>query len=271
MKINNLQILCFYIICVSFFIFQNFCKKAKYKNKASSKLSVTSLSHNTLSSLKLKNKNFKHKKVVKNKASIRFNKKIRNRNRNQTIKQINPDINVVGNYKPGFKNTLDKFPYEITSCDQTAFITAKKLIDLNDFSKQKEAYFSINAYYIFEFDSKDVNTLRNSELVHEMKHEPSILMGAPGCVKTDKLHICLDNKENALNIIDVINKFKFCKLGVGLDQAQILRVVRACKQHHSGLSEELKNQGIKSNKSKSKYTDENKVNWSAWTDIVPGA
>lgn len=148
---------------------------------------------------------------------------------------INNSINSLGHWKPGHQNAITEFPMTITSCDQTAFFEGQRIVDMKDYSKRETAYFSVNAYYMFQFKTKDVSTLQSSQLIHDIKVYPQIIPGSLTCITVGKINACLDTESKAKNILDVIHQFSLCRIGNDLSTESVLNMVRQCVTRKSGL------------------------------------
>jgi hypothetical protein len=115
-----------------------------------------------------------------------------------------------------YSKILDKAPYLVQSCDQVLYIEGKTLSDVNDYSKRKDAFFTMSFYMINSYEKKDANTLLESVSMHKMKKLPKILWGTKSCVEVEggetEFSICLPDKDIAQQIVDAAGNFHKCRL-----------------------------------------------------------
>ena len=132
---------------------------------------------------------------------------------------------------------LDSFPFKVTRCDQIVMFPAKYISDMGDYRFRKDGFFSLTAYYVNQFREKDAKKLDESILLTESKNVALHLKGARGCIYIDggkfrnDIAICLANKVQAQNILNVMNEFERCRLGDNLQPIPIdliRKLIRAC-------------------------------------------
>ena len=157
---------------------------------------------------------------------------------------------------------LDKYPFMISRCDQLVLFKAKYISDMGDYRFRKDGFFTLSAYYVNQFRDKDAKQLDQSVLLSESTNKASHLRGARGCVVVSggkhrqDIAMCLANKKQAKNILNVLQEFEKCRMGDDLQpiSADLIRkLIRACGKNGKfinpfKLAQQLKNKGKKQNK-----------------------
>lgn len=153
--------------------------------------------------------------------------------------------------------TITGPPFKITTCDQVIQISAKTLLDYQDFTKKGDAFFTLSVYMVNMFESNNGDTLKNSITLDRIIKLPGIIPGSVSCVDfhdtTDKqFAICLPTKEEAKELIKAVNQFMKCRMGDSLKAAPARTVKSVMKASCLGLdvSFDLKQFGGDANKAK---------------------
>ena len=132
---------------------------------------------------------------------------------------------------------LNKWPFMISRCDQLVLFKAKYISDMGDYRFRKDGFFTISAYYVNQFRDKDAKKLDQSVLLTESTRRASHLRGARGCVVVNggrhrqDIAMCLANKKQANNILQVLREFEKCRMGDDLQPisaAMIRKLIKAC-------------------------------------------
>ena len=106
--------------------------------------------------------------------------------------------NVAGNLK--FQNVhISASPYKVTSCDQVLLIPGKRIFPENDYTKKIDAFFTMSAYMVNSFETKDSNKFLESIAMSHMKTMPYVLGGSKNClyfqdsITTRKITLCIED------------------------------------------------------------------------------
>lgn len=133
--------------------------------------------------------------------------------------------NILGKAKEN--SLVANSPYQIESCDQVVKSNCSYLLDYEDYrNKNKSAFFTMNAYMINLFETKNSTRLLKHISLDEIKESPKILQGSVSCIdfkytkrsKIRNIGICLDNEEHSLNLIKAFNSFFRCRMGDNLHE-----------------------------------------------------
>lgn len=129
------------------------------------------------------------------------------------------NISAVGALKTQEEITVDKPPYEISRCDQVMMLEAQRILNFEDYTTRAPAFFTLSAYILNMFESKDNNKLLESINLGHIKKIPSFLMGSKDCViflddiSKRNITLCTDDFE----IIDAVDRaysdFMSCREG----------------------------------------------------------
>ena len=131
---------------------------------------------------------------------------------------------------------VNKSPYEITRCDQVIMLSAKRIANQDDYTSRAPAFFTMSAYLINMFESKDNNKLLESINLAHIKIIPDFLQGSKNCmrfqdsVNSRSIALCLDNQKTFEEIEKAFNNFMKCRAGGDLnefDPVTINRVLMA--------------------------------------------
>ena len=105
-------------------------------------------------------------------------------------------------------------PFKVESCDQVIEISADTLLDKNDFSKKEKKFYTISAYLINQFDTKDTSSLSESIEIDDIDNAPFIIEGSVSCVlffsSRRDINICLPNRKEAEEILKAFNDLWNC-------------------------------------------------------------
>jgi hypothetical protein len=130
----------------------------------------------------------------------------------------------------------------MSKCDQVIGLSGKVLLDVNDYTKSQEAYFTMNAFFINEYMNKDSSTLRNSIIVETITSLPTILEGS-SCVEFDspnkKLYMCPTDRPTAEKIIQVYASIVRCRQGETLGKLSLTELLATLKKSCLGLDIEV--------------------------------
>jgi hypothetical protein len=130
--------------------------------------------------------------------------------------------NVVGNVF-GSIVQLKTPPYNVTRCDQVVMFDGQTLAEKDDYSTRKDAFFTINAYMVNMFESKDSNKLLESINISHIKDAPAQLLGALNCyafgdqINLRTIEMCFKTKEEMDNIVKAYHKLMECRFGGEVD------------------------------------------------------
>jgi hypothetical protein len=178
---------------------------------------------------------------------------------------VTNSTNVIGISKGNI--IVDAMPYKVTQCDQVVQITAQTIKDYDDYTSRSPAFFTMSAYMINLFESKDNNKLIESIDLGHIKILPHILQGSKSCMifKDDvnfrNASICLDDTQTSDAIEKAYGDLMTCRLGGtirGFDPLTINNVLTAsCNGFEktagveydlpnirNNLSDELKKAGV---------------------------
>jgi hypothetical protein len=162
---------------------------------------------------------------------------------------------------------LEKYPFHITRCDQLVLFKAKYIWDMGDYRFRKDGFFTISAYYVNQFRDKDAKQLDQSILLTESNTIARHIRGARGCVLINggkhrkDIAVCLANKKQAKNILNVLAEFQKCRMGDDLKPIKadlIKKLIRACGKNGKFINpfklarQMRKGKGKKGNKKGSK-------------------
>ena len=101
---------------------------------------------------------------------------------------------------------------------------AEKINSLDNYFERSPAFFTMNAYVINMFESKDVTKLTESINLSHIKILPQILEGSKNCLMFQdsftKRHItiCLKSDESLVQIQNVYDNLMKCRMGLDLKQ-----------------------------------------------------
>jgi hypothetical protein len=131
-------------------------------------------------------------------------------------------------------------PYKVISCDQVVEIEAGTLLDMNDFSKRGNAFFTLSMYMVNQFQKKDGNFLEKSITLDRIINMPEIIQGAVTCIgffdTSDRyISICPKDKTTANQILDAFSQFMKCRMGDSLRNTPASTVDNILKNSCLGL------------------------------------
>jgi len=170
--------------------------------------------------------------------------------------------NVAGNLKKPVVHINDP-PYNVTSCDQVLFIPGKRIFPENDYTKKVDAFFSMSAYMINMFESKDNNKFLESIAIRNMRTMPYILTGSKNClifqdtVTVRKITMCLEDNQILKEIQEAFLQLFNCRNGGRMQNRDdsVEKLYKALcntpKTHpnyaeiKNGFAEELKKVGVR--------------------------
>lgn len=176
--------------------------------------------------------------------------------------QIKNTTNVAGNLKvPTIQ--IQSSPYNVTSCDQVLLIPAKRISEENDYTKKVDAFFTMSAYMVNLFESKDSNKLLDSVAMSHMKTMPYILQGSKNClyfqdsVTLRKISMCIEDANMLEEIQTAFMTLFNCRNGGRMpppdrNVEKLLKVLCEMPKSHKNyeevrksLSEELQKVGVR--------------------------
>ena len=114
---------------------------------------------------------------------------------------------------------VEASPYTITRCDQVVMFNAQTLADEEDYLSRKDAFFTISAYLINMFQSKDSNQLLESVNLAHITNIPGPLKGTKDClIFLDSLSVrnvvmCFKSENEMLEIEQAYSALIKCRLG----------------------------------------------------------
>jgi len=152
-------------------------------------------------------------------------------------------------------------PYTVTACDQIVEVSAKTLLDENDFTKKGDSFFTMSVYMINQFEKRDGNTLKQSVSFDKINIAPSIIQGSVSCIRfSDSSYksfvMCLPDKTSAEGVLKAFNQYKKCRMGDNLKNTPEETVKKLLQASCLGLNVNLdiKKFGGDANKAKAAYS-----------------
>jgi hypothetical protein len=150
----------------------------------------------------------------KNAAAPTSNKKANNNKETAT--------NVVGSLQS--KDVIvETPPYKITRCDQVVMFNAQTLADEEDYLSRKDAFFTISAYLINMFESKDSNKLLESIGIAHILQVPGVLQGTKTCLmfmdsaSVRNIVMCFKTEDEMNQIHNAYKEIMKCRVGGKVD------------------------------------------------------
>jgi hypothetical protein len=128
------------------------------------------------------------------------------------------ESNVVGKSRPNAQ--IEDF--NITDCDQVALINADKIKDFNDYLTREPAFFTINAYFINMFQTKDAAKLIDSINLNHINTIPNILYGTKNClmfrddITYRNVTMCLKDQAAVDQIESLFQRLLSCRGGTNM-------------------------------------------------------
>jgi len=128
-------------------------------------------------------------------------------------------------------------PYAITECNQMLMFSADYIVDLKDFRLRKTAFYMVNVYSIFMFQTKNANSLIHSVNFAQMQKPVEPLKGGKGCIIIDSgkatadMTICFKSPADTNSILSAFDSFNKCRLGdnlVPIPATQLNALVKSC-------------------------------------------
>ena len=140
----------------------------------------------------------------------------------------------------GISKIVSASPYKVISCDQVVEVEASTLLDLNDFTKKGQAFYTMSAYMVNQFEKKDGNFLEKSITLDRIINMPSIIQGSVSCLgffDTGKKYIaiCPKDKKTANELLDAFGQFMKCRMGDSLRNTPASTVDNILKNSCLGL------------------------------------
>lgn len=185
-----------------------------------------------LTNSKLKTvENLKENKTSALKSNLRKENKLEKITFNKLNKADPPKviyINALG-HEVESPMIVDKAPYKLDRCDQIVALEAEYVPDLQDFTQRKKAYFTITAYHLNRFESKDIAKLDQSLLFSNSRVKPTEPQGAESCLLMDggdyekALLLCLKDKEEFDNIRSLLDILQDCRAGKMIGKGQVVQ------------------------------------------------
>ena len=131
---------------------------------------------------------------------------------------------------------VDKRPYDVKRCDNVIMLDAKRIPDFDDFTSRSPAFFTMSAYLINMFESKDNNKLMESIALAHIRQLPVLLKGSKDCmifsdgVNRRNITMCVPDAGAFEEIEKAYSDFMTCRMGGDLnafDPATINSVLTA--------------------------------------------
>jgi hypothetical protein len=132
-------------------------------------------------------------------------------------------------------NSVTSAPYSVKDCNQILLVDVNRIKSLEDFTSREPGFFTMSIYLANIFQSKDSNKLINSITMDRMIQPPSLIPGAPGCVRFDSdkknIAICVQSQEIAIQLIQAFRDFQNCRKGQRpLTLEEIIRRLEECER-----------------------------------------
>ena len=169
------------------------------------------------------------------------------------------------------KLELTKRPYKVNQCDQVILFKGNRIVNFDDYSKQKSSHFSLSAYLLNVFDEKNPNKLIDSININQLLKEPTNLIGMKKCInfeaQSGRIAVCLGNEEEADEVLQAYQEFRSCVKG---------KKESPCEKEIQKRLEEMKlNKETNSPKNDTpinqQYADINEVDYYGQSLKVPGS
>lgn len=118
---------------------------------------------------------------------------------------------------------INKAPYEVTKCDQVIMLAAKRIKNFEDYTSRSPAFFTMSAYLINMFESKDNNKLLESINLAHIQKLPQVMKGSKNCllfedgVSHRNISMCIDKEENLEEVKKSYSSFMTCRMGGDLN------------------------------------------------------
>jgi hypothetical protein len=150
----------------------------------------------------------------KNEAAPSNNKKANNNKETAT--------NVVGSVQSK-DVVVDTPPYKITRCDQVVMFNAQTLSDDEDYLSRKDVFFTMSAYLINMFETKDNNKLLESVGIAHITKIPDVLEGTKTClifldsVSIRNIVMCFNSEDVMNQIHEAFKEIMQCRVGGKID------------------------------------------------------
>jgi len=119
---------------------------------------------------------------------------------------------------------LKTSPYNVTRCDQVVMFDAQTLVEKDDYSTRKDAFFTINAYMVNMFESQDSNKLLESINISHIKEVPGELLGAINCylftdtINGRSIEMCFKTRRELDDIVMAYKKLMECRFGKEVEE-----------------------------------------------------
>ena len=170
------------------------------------------------------------------------------------------------------KLELSKRPYKVNQCDQVILFKGSRIVNFDDYSKQKSSHFSLSAYLLNVFEEKNPNKLIDSININQLLKEPTNLVGMKKCInftaQSGRIAVCLGNEEEAEEVLKAYEEFRSCVKG---------KKESPCEKEIQKRLEEMKlNKGTNTTMKDStpinqQYVDTNQVDYYGMNLKVPGS
>lgn len=119
---------------------------------------------------------------------------------------------------------ITQAPYKVYSCDQVIVAEGKTFIKPDDYGKRKDGIFTISAYMINYFDTKDPKSLKTQILLDDVTELPDLIHGAPQCISfidnknVKKIDLCMKSEKKIIQIKQAYDDFMKCRMGDNLSE-----------------------------------------------------
>jgi hypothetical protein len=119
---------------------------------------------------------------------------------------------------------VEASPFEIKRCDQVVMFNAKTLADQEDYLSRKDAFFTISAYLVNMFESKDSNKLLESISLSHITNVVGPLRGTKYCllfvdsVSERNLVMCLKDENEMVEIHKAYEHLNKCRVGGEIEE-----------------------------------------------------
>ncbi len=131
---------------------------------------------------------------------------------------------------------LTKFPFEVTRCDQIVSFKGQFIPDLDEYRGRTDAWFTLTAHFANLFANDNAKHLLRSILLSETNIAPRTFHGSGGCIMifsrkggNNNISICLNDKKQQQNILDVLKTFNECRGGSNLKKLDALKIADMIK------------------------------------------
>jgi len=174
---------------------------------------------------------------------------------------------------------LNKFPFQVTRCDQIVTFKAKYIPDMGEYRHREEGWFTLTAHYSNLFKTETAEQLLRSVLMADTNVAPSHLRGTGSCIlitagfSEKDFTICLNDKNEEANILQVLNTFFGCRGGQSLktiDKLALTKEIINCGKGGRFIDPRILLRRLKKKKNKQEAIVKSRDFFHPGSDGVPG-